>query len=103
MTNEDTNIQLASFVGKNSWLPFQLFSINTPWLQMNPAIWETQPEYKKFSTKIKNIAVTRDSAERTIRDMQKFADFSKDSKTRGKILSVVDWHRSECPSINKKF
>ena len=47
------------------------------------------------------LMVVNDTAERSIADVTKYANFENDGGKRGKNVAVVDYHRSLVPSFEK--
>ena len=85
--------QLHEFVGTRSWLIFHLFNLNVDWMQLPPAQWEMNADFNQFKNIVDNLNVVNDSAERAVKDVSDFADYSKDPNRRDDVVRVVNSHR----------
>ena len=59
-------------------------------------------EYKMMLIILKDLKVVNDLAERCIKDIQQYADLSKDSAHRDNILLVVSDHRGVFQDLRKQ-
>ena len=85
--------QLHEFVGRRSWLIFHLFNLNVVWMELPPAQWDMNAEYNQFKNIVDNLNVVNDSAERAVKDVSDFADYSQNRIRRDDVVRVVNSHR----------
>lgn len=94
---------LARLIGDNSYLIFHLlgWNANLGWLALPPPEWATHPDYHEMAEVIKALSVVNDTAERCVKNVQDFANASRDGRHRGQIILVADSHRIKIPSFSK--
>ena len=85
--------QLYHFIGEHSWLFFHLFHLQTEWLGLPVDQWDTQRSYQEFCLITSNINVVNDAAERAVKDVTDFANYSQDADRRDDVVKVVNSHR----------
>lgn len=85
--------QLYHFIGKRSWLFFHLFHLQTEWLGLPVDQWDDIQSYRDFCLITSNINVVNDAAERAVKDVADFANFSQDPDRRDDVVKVVNSHR----------
>ena len=54
-----------------------------------------------MSAVISDLAVVNDTAERSIKDVEEFANYARDGDKLGKIVTIADSHRIKCPGFKK--
>ena len=84
---------LAQFVGPRSWLIFDLLDVDVCWMEHSPTTWFDHPEYKRFHDLVNSIICVNDCAERNVKNVCDYADYSKDPERRDKAVMVVNHHR----------
>lgn len=94
-------VKLEALVGPKSWLLFDLLGANDDWLALNPDEWDADLDYTGMSAIVKQLEVVNDGAERSIKDIQEYADSAKDSQQRGEIILVSSSHRVKLPEFHK--
>ena len=92
---------LASFVGPRSWLPFQLLSLGSGWLLLPVDEWVDDDGYKQMASIMRDLAVVNDTAERSLKDIEEYANAAHDGEKRGKIILVSNSHRFKLPEFLK--
>ena len=85
--------QLKDFVGPRSWLIFHLFDVDVQWMEYSSANWVNYPEYNRFCKLAKGIVCVNDVAERNVKNVVDYAEYSKDSERRDRVVKVVNYHR----------
>ena len=85
--------QLYDFVGERSWLLFHLLELDAAWLTLPMDQWEDDQGYQTFKLYVSNINVVNDAAERAVKDVGDFADYSQDPDRRDDVVQVVNSHR----------
>ena len=86
------NPTLERFVGSGSWLFFDKVNASGDWLTDEVHNWATHEEYCQMLDILKDLKVVNDLAERCIKDIEEYADITKDSQYREDILLVVSDH-----------
>ena len=92
---------LSSFVGPKSWLPFQLLSPGSAWLLLPVDQWQDDDDYQQMANIIEDLAVVNDTAERSVKDIEDYANAAHDGEKRGKIILVANSHRFKLPEFLK--
>ncbi len=92
---------LASFVGPNSYLAFELLGNDSAWLALDPMQWEADQRFLHMAEVIRSISVVNDTAERCVKAVQEFANSAQDGDYRGDIILVSNSHRFKIPSFSK--
>ena len=85
--------QLHEFIGSRSWLLFHLLEVGVEWMQLPPAEWSESHDFRKFEAYVRNLHVVNDAAERAVKDVSDFADYSQDPDRRDDVVRVVNSHR----------
>ena len=85
--------QLKDFVGPRSWLIFHLFDVDVEWMEYSSSNWINYPEYIRFRKLVKGIVCVNDVAERNVKNIVDYAEYSKDSERRDTVIKVVNYHR----------
>ena len=85
--------KLADFVGPRSWLMFDIFDVDVLWMQYPPSNWNQNPEYQRFYGLLNGLICVNDVAERNVQNVCQYAEFSKDSERRDRVVKVVNSHR----------
>ena len=98
---QETTTSLASFVGPDSWMFFQIGKMSTTFLSKPVSTWNSDPEYTLTVETVKNIRVVNDSAERGFKLTSDFIKSAKTESTFQKILQVVKNSRNCLPDQRK--
>ena len=82
---------LHDLIGPNSWLLFSLIKLNNSqeWLQLPPEYWNLMSDYRTTRDFVKQLEVTNDCAERGIKLIGDYKDYTQDEEQRQYILQVV--------------
>ena len=84
---------LTSFIQRESWLMFDIFDVDVLWMQYPPSNWNQSPEYQRFYGLLNGLICVNDVAERNVQNVCQYAEFSKDSERRDRVVKVVNSHR----------
>ncbi|KAG0722687.1 hypothetical protein GWK47_005869 [Chionoecetes opilio] len=100
---EFDNKTVASFVTKNTEKFLDLLDIDKGFLDVDPAMWGTNPMYQAGARRVRGLLVTNDAAERGVALVQ---DFTKNPRTKSEdqlqcLLQVVEDHRKMYPTAKK--
>ena len=79
---QETTTSLASFLGTDSWMFFQIGKTSTAFLSKPVSTRNSDPEYTLALETVKNIRAVNDSAERGV---NLTSDFIKSAKTESKF------------------
>ena len=71
---------------------FKLHDLNTAWLALPIDQWPTDAGYQRFYEIVKIMYVVNDSAERAVKDVSDFADYSGDPTRRDEVVHLVNHH-----------
>ena len=55
--------------------------------------WEADVSYQRFKLCVSNLNVVNDAAERAVKDVSDFAEYSRDAARRDDVVKVVNSHR----------
>ena len=91
--SESANLSLADFIGKNSWLVFDILDCEGEWLERDASEWGDDDEYLEMLDLFHDLKVVNDLAERCVKDMEEFVDTTKDVEHRDNVLLVATDHR----------
>ena len=97
----DADSTIVSFIGPKPWLLFHLLGKEGGWLCLPVCEWNNNQEYKAMSAVSSDLAVVNDTAERSIKDAEEFANYAQDGDKQGKIVTIADSHRIKCPGFKK--
>ena len=89
----DIRPQLSVFVTERSWLIFKLFGLDTAWLVTQPATWLMSPAYRELRDLTRDMKVVNDCAERAIKDVQEYANMTRDAGHIDDVILVGTDHR----------
>ncbi|KAG0693289.1 hypothetical protein GWK47_003218 [Chionoecetes opilio] len=97
------NKTVASFVTKNTEKFLDLLDFDKGFLDVDPAMWGTNPMYQAGARRVRGLLVTKDAAERGVALVQ---DFTKNPRTKSEdqlqcLLHVVEDHRKMYPTAKK--
>ena len=98
MSNNPT---LDVFIGPKSWLIFEKLNANGEWLKDDVDDWGDNEEYGKMKHLLMDLKVVNDLAERCVKDVEDYANASKDPEHRDNILLVATDHRGLFQDIRK--
>ena len=100
-------IKARSLAGQATWCPTTLWvcgrevlaavsppqSTGIQWMHQPPAHWIDNVEYRRFQHYVENLAVVNDAAERAVKDVTDFAEYSQDPNRCENVIKVVNSHR----------
>lgn len=86
-------VELHQFVGQRSWLLFDLLDIPVNWMRHDPQNWLLSEAFRRFQDMITSLEVVNDCAERSIKDVTQYINYSKDPNRRDQVMMVVNHHR----------
>jgi len=92
---------LSVFVSERSWLLFKLFGLNTHWLHQEPATWQQDPTYQELRELVADMKVVNDCAERAVKDVQEYANATRDAAHIDDIILVGRDHRCRLSHLRK--
>ena len=92
---------LESFVGPRSWLIFEKLSAVGSWLNFEVNDWNNDAEYESMRKVLKDLKVVNDLAEQCVKDIEEYANLTKDSAHRDNILLVVSEQRGVFQDLRK--
>lgn len=100
----DTPPLFHQFIGPRSWLLFSILQLNRSqdWLQLPPTFWPLMSDYCYARDFVKRLEVTNDCAERGVKLIGDFKDYTDEETQRQFLLQVVEDHRKNIPSMLKK-
>lgn len=85
---------LHDFVGPRSWMLFQCLRMeDVRFLSIDPSLWENEADYQLLSETIHSITAVNDVAERAVRDVTQYIDYSQDAERNNDVILVVNSHR----------
>ena len=94
---------LSDLIGPQSHVIFDLLRVSSTWLESPVVTWGSNKSYVRGQNVIKNMKVTNDVAERSVKMMSDFADkITADPSQRQHLLQVVEFHRRRYPNYKKK-
>ena len=73
MSEFESPPSLANFINEESWLIFDILGhkvAHCKWMLLPREVWKLDPDYMKFQTFVKNLAVVNDSSERAVKLVQ---------------------------------
>ena len=62
-------------------------------MQLPPADWLHSPAFIRFKNLVESLEVVNDCAERSIKDVTEFVNYSKDANCRDRVMMVMNHHR----------
>ena len=93
---------LSSFVTERSWLLFALLGVNElDWLDQPPLTWINHPSYQYLHNFCKDLQVVNDPAERAVKDVQDFAQMTRDPADQDNVILVANDHRGRVACFRK--
>ncbi len=95
------NASLEHFIGPQSWIIFELLGSYGAWLTLPCPQWDGNAEYDRMFSIVKHLEVVNDVAERSIKDIQDYANAAQDGAHRGWIVLVSNPHWAKIPAISK--
>ena len=72
------NPTLDVFIGPKSWLIFEKLHANGNWLNKDVGDWNEDEEYNRMRHMLRDLKVVIDLAERCVKDVEEYANASKD-------------------------
>ena len=76
-----------------SWLIIDLFDVDVQWMQHPPDQWNMHREYQRLQELVNKIVCVNDCAERNVKNVSEYAEYSKDSQRRDRVVLVTNFHR----------
>jgi hypothetical protein len=96
------SMTLQDFVTKSSKLLFDVLSISTNFLAVNPDEWDGRDDYHAAVRCVRGLRVVNDFAERGIAMIQDYSDkMTKDEQQKQFLLQTVELHRCRFPTSSK--
>ncbi|CAH1792089.1 unnamed protein product [Owenia fusiformis] len=95
------NQELIDFLGPRSWLLFDLTNGDTTWLNLPINQWATHQGYITLAAIVHNLHVVNDAAERSVKDIQDYANAARDGTVRARMILVSSSHRAKIPAFLK--
>ena len=94
---------LSVFVGKGSWLLFDICGVETKleWLLIPSKHWETFEDFRRMKEFAENLPVTNDTAEHGMALIKTYIDKVRDESDKQDLIQIVANWREEVPSLNK--
>ena len=90
--NDD--VELWMFIGRRSWLAFEVLNLQLNWIGLPTTQWSDDQEFLVMVRIISDLAVVNDTAERGVKDVEVYANVTNDEDQRGKIILVANSHRA---------
>ena len=84
---------LHDFIGPRSWLIFDLLDVRVQWMQYPADQWDTQEEYRRFFDLVNKMIVVNDVAERNVKNVCDYAEYSKDPERRDRVVLIANFNR----------
>ncbi|XP_045029217.1 uncharacterized protein LOC123471626 [Daphnia magna] len=103
---EDDQIATAvlASIKRHLWyLTEELLNKSQDWLQLPPTFWPLMSDYCYARDFVKRLEVTNDCAERGVKLIDDFKDYTDDETQRQFLLQDVEDHRKNIPSMLKKI
>ena len=85
-------IWLHDFVGKRSWLLLECLDVAVDWMQLPPSIWLQSAPFPRFQEMVHSLKVVNDCAERAVKDVTEFMNYSRDAGHHDRVQMVVNHH-----------
>ena len=96
------NLEIQHFVSSESNNFFKRFNINSDFLLIDPALWETNNNYIEAIGIITKLEVVNDVAERAVKLMKDYnLTLCKNEEEKQFILQIVTVYREKYPKIDK--
>ena len=86
-------MELSNFINQDSWTFFSLHQINTQLLQLDVDDWQGNIHYMEACTKVEQLKVVNDSAERGVRLA---SDFHNAAQIEEKYQDVLQVAENDC-------
>ena len=94
--------ELSDLVTGKSWQFFTITGTGSEWLNKPVTEWESDGEFVKARNFVLHVKTVNDTAERAVKLASEYVNIlTKDSKTRQKIIQVVEKARKERPNNRK--
>src|SRR6218665_3498381 len=99
----NASTRLIHLIGKKSLLMFNLLNIESDWLGLPPAQWETVDNFQKAAMFVFHVKVVNDLSERAMKLITDFADTVTNYEDQLQfMLPVVEAHRRKLPGFTKE-
>ncbi len=98
----DPSTELSDLVTGKSWQLFTITGTGSEWLTKPVSEWDSDGEFVKARNFVLHVKTVNDTAERAVELASEYVNIlTKDSKTRQKIIQVVEKARKERPDNRK--
>lgn len=97
----DWRPSLSVFVTSRSWLLFKLFRIDTAWLLSEVQAWGNCPSYRQLRELTRDMKVVNDCAEWAVKDVQEYANATRDPGHINDVILVGTDHRCRLSNTRK--
>ena len=95
-------MELSVLITGKSWKFFNITGTGSEWLTKPVTEWESDGEFVKARNFVLHVKTVNDTAERAVKLASEYVNIlTKDSKTRQKIIQVVEKARKERPDNRK--
>lgn len=96
------NKTVANFVTSSSLFFFEKLSLQSSFLEVDPAEWSSRDDFKMASKYVKSMNVVNDNAERAVALIQNFSShLTKNEEQVQYLLQIVEKHRQQFPDQKK--
>jgi hypothetical protein len=92
---------LAAFITPRSWLLFKLFKLDKTWLLTDAATWILCGAYLEHRDLVRDLKVVNDCAERAVKDVQKYANMTRDVAHIDDVILVGTDHWCRISNLRK--
>ena len=90
------DLRLSTLVTKNSAKFFEILEIETHFMDKDPELWSSLPEYVSAQRIVKNLQVVNDHAERAIKLVQELnKKITKDEDQLQNLIVTVSDHKKK--------
>ena len=97
----DGQSNMDYFVGERSLLLFHALNADGGWLSDDVERWELDDKFKFMQNFLFDLKVVNDLAERCVKDVEDFANASKDPEHRDNVILVATDHRGLFKDLKK--
>ena len=92
---------LHQFIGQKSWLLFHFVHTEGRWLNNDIDTWKGNKEYESMRNLLYDLKVVNDLVERCVKDVEEYANVSKDAEHSDNVLLVATDHRGVFQDLRK--
>ena len=94
--------ELADLINVDSWFAVHALGLDMDFLSTNVCTWPKNDDFLNSKTRVKDLNVVNDCAERAVKMTNDFACSSKDESHFQNVLQVVESERKRKPNLRKK-